>query len=245
MGLFSEIFGGGGAESNVNTNITSKNAVEVMAKNIMNCKSNTIVTQKFTLSGNYNVINGYKMIQNMKLSTSCSQDVKSLQDIKQSVTASLQAAATAQGEALAGAFGNATISQINSSIANEVSQKITAETVLDIINTTNAQQEAVISGDHNIITNFEMSQTLDLLQENCQKALSDLKSVQTIDSNAKGNSDAKQANPFAEIINGIFGGLSSLLSMWVIIFIVACIFGLGAMYYIGPSNIIAFFSPAD
>ena len=59
--------------------------------------------------------------------------------------------------------------------------------------------------------------TLDLLQQNCQKSLSDLKSVQTIDANAKGNADAKQNNPFAEIINSVFNGLSSLLSMWVIL----------------------------
>lgn len=244
MGIFSEIFGGGGSDSTVNTNMTSKNAVEVLTKNIMNCANNTMLNQRFVMSGNYNVAKNVRMIQNLKLSSSCAQNVQNLQNIQQSVTSALQASANAQGEALLGAFGNATVSQINSTIANEVSQKITASTIQNIVNTTNAQQEIIISGSNSILDTFEMSQTMDLLQQNCQSALSQLTSVQAIDANANLAAAAKQNNPIAEVINSVFSGLSSLFSLWVILIIVICIAGVAVVYYAGGvSTFIGLFTP--
>lgn len=212
--------GSGGSKSYTTTNIKTKLAVEALAENIMNCRSNTLVSQKFVLSGDYNVIKNSKQVQNFKLSTECSQDVKNIADLQQSVANAIKQAAESQSVSVLGALGESR-AEVNLNIENEVKQKITQKTVLDIVNETNAQQEMIISGNHNIVDNFEQSQTLDLLFKNCQKVMNEFKSIQAIENSADQNSKATQSNFISDIVDSIFGGLASIGLIWMVVIVVA------------------------
>jgi hypothetical protein len=212
--------GGGGSKSITTTSIATKAAVEAMAQNIMNCRSNASVIQSFVVSGNYNVVQNVKQVQNFKLSSSCSQDTKNISELQQSVSNAIKQAAEAQSVSVLGALGSSR-AEVNTYIDNEVSQKITQQTIQNIINTTNAQQEMIISGNNNIINNFEQSQTLELLYENCQNVLNELKSVQAVDNNVTGNSKATQTNFISDIVSSIFDGIQGLGILWVIVIVAA------------------------
>jgi mannose/fructose/N-acetylgalactosamine-specific phosphotransferase system component IID len=216
--------GAGGSSSSNTTSIATKASVEALAQNIMNCKGNTLVVQRFIVSGSYNVINNFKQVQNLKLSSSCTQDAKSMADLQQSVAAAIQQAASSQSVSVLGALGKSS-SEVNLTIENEVRQKITQQTIQDIVNNTNAIQESIISGDHNIVSNFEQSQTMELLMNNCQSAISQLTSVQTVDTAAKQSSTATQTNFVSDIVSSIFSGLQGLGILWVIIIVVAMAVG--------------------
>jgi type IV secretory pathway VirB2 component (pilin) len=215
---------GQGASAETTTTIISKNAVEAMVSNIMSCRSNSFTSQRFVLSGSYNTVTGYRMVQAMKLSTECAQDAKSVADIQQSVSSALKQAAESQNVSVLGALGSSK-AEVNNRIENEVSAKITQQTVLDIVNTTNQEQTAIISGNNNIIDNFSMEQTSEVLANNCQKVLNQLSAVQAIANAAEGNTKATQTNPISDILNSIFSGLTGLGILWVIIIVVAIIVG--------------------
>ncbi len=237
--------GGGGSKATTSTNLASSVAIDAIARNIMNCKNNTFLRQSFIVTGNYNVVKNTKMVQNLKLSTKCSQDTQNTINLQQEVTNAIHQIAEAQSVSVLGAIGNGSVSDAYINISNEVKQKITAETILNIINDTNAQQDIIIAGDHNIIDNFEMSQTLELLQENCQKVVNDLKSVQILDNTINQTANSKQTNFISDIIDSVFSGLADLMNVWVIFLIVMVVVVLGTIWYIGPSNIIQMLGPDD
>jgi hypothetical protein len=214
----------GGASSSTNVSVATSAAVNAMAKSIMNCQSNSVITQTFTVSGDYNVLTNIKQVQYLKLSSSCAQNAQNVSDIQQAVSAALQSAASSQSEALLGVLGSSS-SDVNQNIHNDVTQNITQETVMNVINQTNAQQAVVISGNHNIIDKFEQSQTQDILFNNCQTVLNQLKSTQAIENAAAGSATAVQKNPISEIVDSVFGGLASFGWMWVIIIVVGLIVG--------------------
>lgn len=214
--------GGGGSKAITTTNVKTKSVVEALAQSIMNCQGNTMVSQRFVISGNYNVVQNTKQVQHFKLSNSCAQSSKNMADIQQSVAAAIKQAASSQSVSVLGALGESR-SEVNTNIENEVNQKITQQTVLNIVNNTNAQQELIISGDHNIVNNFEQSQTMDLLYKNCQDVLNDLKSVQSIENKSDQTSTATQSNFISDIVDSIFSGLTSIGIIWMIVVVVAMI----------------------
>lgn len=215
---------GGGSSTANTTNIRTKAIVDAMARSIMNCKGNTQVTQRFVLSGSYNVIDGYKMVQNFKLSTSCANKAENLADIQQSVAGAVKAQAAAQSVTLTGALGGSS-SEVNTTIENEVRQTITNETVTNVINDVNALQESIISGDHNIINNFSMEQTFDLVSEACQDVLNTMKSVQAVTNNSDTKSEATQKDFVAGVIDSVGNIFTSMGTMWVIVAVVALVVG--------------------
>ena len=231
--------GSGSSSSNTQT-IDTTSAVNAMTNNIMNCQSNTLVTQQFLLTGNYNNISNYKQVQYLKLSSSCSQDAQSMQNLQQQVTSALQAAASAQSQALIGVLGSSQ-SDINQKISNDVQQNITTNTVNNIVSNTNASQISVISGNNNIVNNFSQSQTQSLLFDNCQKAINSLSSVQTINNATKGTSNATQSNPIADILNSIFSGLTSLSFTYVILIIAI----IGGVVFFGSDILHVLFGDSD
>ncbi len=233
---------GQGSSSSNSTSITNKTSVEAMVENIMACRTNTVVAQKFVLSGSYNTINNFKMVQYLKLSADCSQDTKSVADLQQSVANAVQQSAAAQSVSLIGVLG-ASSSEVNTNILSEIRSKITQRTVLDIINSTNAEQVVVISGNNNIVTNFEMSQTAEILAKNCQNVINQLSSVQAVDNAAKSSSTATQTNFISDILSSIFKGLTSLSLVWMIVIIVGII--VLAIVVIKGGPIMAFFGKGD
>ena len=217
--------GGGGSKTTNKTNIKTQAIVDAMAQSIMNCKNNQVLVQRFEVSGNYNTISNFKMVQNFNLSTSCSNNAQVTQDIQNAVASAIKQQLSSQSESVLGAIGNGSVSEANTNIDNEVKTTLTAQTITNVITDTMAQQEAIISGDHNIINNFEMSETMNILQNNCQKVISDMKSVQDIKNEEDTKLKSTQTNPLAAILDSIFKGLTNLSSVYAIILIVALVVG--------------------
>ena len=212
---------GGGSSSHSTTSVKTKSIVEAMSKAIMNCKGNTSLVQRFVVSGDYTVINGFKMVQNFKLSSACANSVQNLSDIQQKVSGAIKAQAEAQSVSMLGALGKSS-SEVDVNIDNEVRQVISSENVTNIINTVNALQEAIISGDHNIVNDFSMEQTMDIVNTASQDVLNQLKSVQTIANSTDTSAKSTQTNFVSDIIDSVGSIFTSLGSMWTIV-VIACI----------------------
>jgi hypothetical protein len=204
----------GGAKSTTTTNVATKSVVEAVARNIMNCSSNALQVQRFVISGDFNVVKNTKMVQNLKLSSDCSQDAKNIADLQQAVSNAIKQSAEAQNVALLGVLGSSK-SEVNLNIDNEVKQVITQENIQNIVNQSNAQQEFIISGNNNIVDNFSMDQTSEIVYNNAQKVVNQLKSVQQIETQADQEAKATMKGPLSEVLDSLFGGASSLI--WVII----------------------------
>lgn len=213
----------GGSSSKTNTNIATSLAVEAVARNIMNCQSNTNINQRFVVSGNYNVVKNSKQVQNIKLSAACSQDAKNIANLQQSVSNAIKQAAESQSVSVLGALGKSN-AETNLFIENEVKQTITQENIQNIINSSNAMQEMIISGNNNIVDKFEQSQTFDIVYKNAQKALNKMKSVQVIENAADQSSKATQTNFISDIVDSVFSGLQGFGLLWVIVIVAAIIF---------------------
>jgi hypothetical protein len=222
-GAVGGLFGGGGSSSKATQTVETKSAVDVMTRNIMNCSSNTFGVQEFIVSGSYNKISNVKQVQALTLSATCSQENKDITNLQAAVANELTTAASAHSQALLGVLGGSK-TQIDQNIKNEVSQKISKETVANIVNTVNATQRAIISGDNNIIDNFSQEQTMSLVFDACQKALSQLTAVQAIENAAKGKAEATQANPIADTISATFSGMQGMMIIFAIVAVAAIIF---------------------
>jgi len=216
--------GAGGSKAKNTTNVKTKSIVEAIAKNIMECKSNVLVKQSFIVSGNYNIIKNSKQVQYVKLSTSCGQNAQNIANIQQSVTNAIKQTAKSQSVSLIGVLGKSN-SEVDANIENEVRQKINQETITNIINNSNATQELIISGDNNIIDNFNQSQTFDIIYDNTQKVVNKLSSVQAIDNSSNQSSEATQANPVSQIIDSVGSVITGAYGIIAIV-IIAIIFGI-------------------
>lgn len=214
---------GGGTSTEQTTSVVSRQIAESFVKNIMNCTSAALVNQSFKIEGDGNIVSGAKMVQNFKLSSSCTQNAQNIANIQQSLSNTINQTAETQGVALLGALGNVSSDQ-RTIIENEVRSKVTQETIQNIISTTNAQQEFVIKGDNNIVKDFSMEQTMELLIENAQQVINKMDSVQQIDNAVKQSGKTTQTNPISDILNSLFDGLTQLASVWVILLIVCLLF---------------------
>ena len=213
--------GGGGSKSTSTVKSVNKTVLEAAATSIMSCKGSGVLMQSFTLSGDYNVVKNVKQVQNFKLNASCSQDDQNVQNIQNSITAAIKNEAESKSVSLLGALGSSRAEQ-NTFIENEVKTKITRETINEIVQNTNATQEMIISGNNNIVDTFEQSQTMEIIMENSQKALSSLKSVAAISTDVDAKSSAKQSNFIADIFDSIFSGMTLI----IIIIAIAGLIGL-------------------
>lgn len=210
----------GGGSSKTSTNIKTKAIVEAMARSIMNCQGSYALVQRLVVSGNYNNVSG-GMVQVFKLNSSCTNDVQNLTEIQQTVANAIKAQTAAQSTAVLGALGAAK-SKSETFIENEVRQKITNETITNVINEVNAMQEVIISGNNNIVK-FTAEQTLDLVMENSQSVLNKLESVQDLENTADVKTDSTTTNPISEIVDSVGDIISSVGIMWVIIAVVAMV----------------------
>jgi hypothetical protein len=218
----------GGATSKSNTNVKTKLVVEAVSKNIMKCSSNAGMKQRTIISGDYNVIDGFKQVFTVTLSGECKQDAQSEAELQQSVANAIKAAAEATGVTMTGVLGKSS-SEVNVSIDNEVRQTITQENILDIVNKVNLEQELVVSGNRNIIKNFSQLLTADLVYRNSQKLVNQLKSVQTIENDATTQSTATQKSVIAGVIDsvgGVVDGIFDGMNTTVLIFIAALLIGM-------------------
>jgi len=198
---------GGGSSTSSDVTSINTSVTNAMAQAIMNCSGNTMTEQKFTVSGSYNAINNFKMVQAMSLSATCANNADNLASVQAAVTAAVTAAASSQSVAGLGSLTKSD-AQVKVRIQNDVTQNITSQTITNVINTVNAVQTATISGDNNIISNFDEEQTLVIVQNACQAVVSKMSTVQEIKSSAEAKSEAKQTDPidsFMKNINSIVG----------------------------------------
>ena len=230
---------GGGSSTQTNvTNVTSS-VTNAMAQAIMNCSGNTMVEQKFTVSGSYNAINNFKMVQAMSLSATCANNAENLASVQAAVTAAVTAASSAQSVAGLSALTKSK-ADTNIRIQNDVTQNITSQTLTNVINSVNAVQTATISGDNNIISNFDEEQTLVIVQNACQSVVSQMKTVQEIASQADAKAEAKQTDPidsFMKNINSIvetgFTGANTGFSIVAAVIIAGIIGGVILLHKFG------------
>lgn len=194
----------GPAQSKTKTSIITKTAIEAVTNNIMNCANNTVVSQSFTISGNYNVVNNARQVQHTVLSVLCAQDLENVESIQQEVSNALKQSAEAHVVAVLGALGS-TEAEVDATIENEVKQKFTKNNIMDIINDTNAEQKFVISGNNNIVGNFSQDQTTNLLISNVQKALNDMKVVQTLENAVEQSAKLEQSDPITSALDSVGG----------------------------------------
>lgn len=227
--------GSGGSKSVSNVKIDTSLAVEALAKNVMNCTSNTKILQSFIISGDYNVIKNSKQVQALKFNQECKQSAQNIADLQQTIANAINNSASAQGSGVLSALG-ASSSEANTNILNNIKQSITQETIQNIVNTSAAQQELIISGNNNIVDNFEQTQTLDIVLKNCQEVINNLKVIQDLNNKISQDSTAITKNPIAEVIDSV-GSIFTSFGMMGVIVIIACIIG---VVMIGPGPIMAF-----
>ena len=214
----------GGSSSKTSTDVFTSNIVEALSKSIQNCQGNTAINQLVHIEGNFNVVKKVRLVQGMKLSTSCTLDDKNIATAQQAVENAIKQQSEAQNVALLGALSSSS-SQNSTKIHNEVKATITRETIQNIVNNFNATQEFYLKGNSNIVEDISMEQSMQVLHDNCLSALSQMSTVQDIMNKADSASKATQTNPISEIIGAIGSIFTSLGSMWTIIIIVAMVIG--------------------
>ena len=214
----------GGSSSKTSTDIYTSNIVEAMSKTIQNCSGNTVISQQVVIKGNYNVVKNVRLVQGMKLSTSCSLDDKNIAAAQQAVENAIKQQSEAQNVALLGALSSSS-SRDDTKIRNEVRATITRETIQNIVNNFNATQEFYLDGNNSIVEDISMEQSMQVLFDNCLSALSQMSTVQDVMNNAELISKATQTNPISEIIGAIGNIITSLGGMWTIVIIVAMVVG--------------------
>jgi uncharacterized protein YjgD (DUF1641 family) len=228
---------GGGSSSLTKNNVTTRNIVEAMSKTLQNCQGNTVISQKVEIIGNYNVVRNVRLVQGMKLSSSCSLDDKNVAETQQSVANAIKQASESQNTAVLGALGSSS-SKDETTILNEVKTKIDRETIQNIVNNFNATQDFFLRGDSNIVDDITMEQSMEVLYNNCLSALSKLSSFQEATQDISQTSKATQSNPISEIIDSIGSIFTSLGLMWVIIIVVALVVGGWILINGGPIGLI-------
>jgi len=227
----------GGSSSKATTNVKTKLAVDLVAQNIMNCTSNSVVKQRFVIVGDYNIVKNVKQVQNIKLSVKCAQNNKNIADLQQSVANAIKQAAHSQSVSVLGALGKSS-ADVDLTIDNEVKQTINQQNIINIINKSNAEQEFIIRGDNNIVDNFSQEQTMSIVYKNVQQVINQMKSVQVIENAASQKSKSKQTNFISDIISSVFSGLQGLVLLWVILIV-------AVLYLLGPQIMQIMFGAED
>lgn len=222
MGFLGSLFGGSSASTS--TDIYTSNIVEALSKTIQNCSGNTVLEQQVIIRGKYNIVRGVRLVQSLKLSSSCALDDKNIATAQQEVINAIKQQSEAQSVALLGALTTSESSD-DTKIRNEVRATITRETIQNIVNNFNATQKLFLDGDSNIVEDITMEQSMQVLFDNCLAALSQMSTVQDVTNNAELISKASQTNPISEIIDSAGNIVTSLGGMWTIVIIVVVIVG--------------------
>lgn len=217
----------GGSTSKSTTNAYTQNVVEALSRAIQNCEGNTVINQQVIIKGNYIVVRKLRLVQGMKLSSTCAMSDENMANIQQAVENAIKQNTEAQNVALLGAVSKSD-SESSVSIHNEVKAKINRETIQGIINNFNATQTFYLDGNSNIVEDITMEQSMQVLYDQSFKALSELQSVQKLMNASDQTTKATQTNPISEIIGAIGDVISEFGWMWVIIVVV----GLGVMAYV-------------
>ena len=232
----------GPSQSKVTSKARTNSVVQAMVNNIMKCTSNTIVVQQIKIVGNYNTVSGVKTAQSINLSAKCANKAQSTTDMQTDVTNELKQIASSQSSALLGAL-NMQGSKVSSEIESAVAQTITNSTLTDVLNSVNTQQQLIIQGDHNLVTNIEMSQVNNMIYDACQDVLNKNELISKITNVADQKSELTQTNPISEIVDSIFSGLTTGGAIFAIVLIVFIL--MGGYIILNGGFLVSLFSSVD
>ena len=233
--------GASGSVSSSLSTIDTKNAVNALTENLMNCSGNANSSEDIIVSGSGNVLTNIKQVTYLKLSTQCAQSAQSMADLQSQITSALTNAATAQGTGVLSALGGSK-SMAESRISNSVQQNITQKSVTDMVTSINAAQRLIVSGNNNILTNVSQETTSEVVQNAAQNLINGIVASAVTSSTSDTKSTAITTSPITEILDSIGKTLTDALGtlvtgamvMWIIIAIVI----IAAIYLLGPSAIL-------
>ena len=211
--------GGGGSKASTKSDVVNDFVSKSMAESLMNCVTQTSVDQLIEITGNYNIVKDTEMKQVFNMSTNCYQDSNNMNQMINDISNSVSQSADAQNVALLGALSSSE-ADVDNYIYNGVKNEITASTVQNIVNATNAKQGIAIRGNHNIVENVTMNQIVDMISDNAQTSLNATVLMNTARSVVDQSATATQENPLdaiTDMINGVMGGISSPIYLMVAI----------------------------
>lgn len=224
---------GGGSSSKNKSDVVVKSVARIITKNIQECISTTILSQKINIHGDHNVVVGNKLSMAYKFSGSCLSNSKTMADLQNKILTQLKQSSAASNIALLGALGKSD-SETDSSIMQELQNTINTQTIQKAINTTNGEQGIDIHGNYNTVKYNTLEMSVSVLQKNVQDVVNTSKVVNDLNNKTNQKSSATQTNPlavFTDMINGFFHGLQGLGLVGDIM--ILGIFGIIAYFILG------------
>jgi hypothetical protein len=207
---------GQGSSSSVTNIVDTSIASKILTNSIMSCKGNSNVSQILNISGIGNVISGVKQANAFKLSSTCNQDIKDNKQLQQELSNQLASAAEAKGSGITSAIG-ASNSDVYNKISTDISSMLENNTIANIVNNVNQLQGIDISGNNNIVKDFNQQMTSELVFSSVQNALNNLSSIQAANNALQSTATAITTNPISDLIDSVFNGLQGLMKYWVVL----------------------------
>lgn len=209
----------GGGQSKSKSEIFTEAVTKAVARNVMQCKYDTVMRQGIDIEGNYNIVDGVKMVQAYKIDSTCFQDTKAILDLQNKIAEEIKQQAKTQSVAVLDIFSKSS-SEVDSIIKNSVKNSITMENVTKIITKTNMDQGINVKGDHNIVRNVDMSQLSRLIQRNSQTVVENISVVNDITDQLDQEAQTVIKNPLDAIADAIKAAFSGLLQPLIIVAVI-------------------------
>jgi len=211
--------GGDGSKASTKSEVVNDFVSKSMAESLMNCTTQTSVAQLIEITGNFNVVKDVDMVQVFNFSKSCYQDSNNMNNMVNDISNSVSQAAEAQNIALLGALSSSE-ADVDNYIYNGVKNEISASTVQNVVDKTNAKQGIAIKGNHNIVSNVTMNQVVDMISQNAQSAINSTDIVAKAKSVVDQSAVAKQENPLdavTDMLDSVMGGVMGPMYLMVAI----------------------------
>lgn len=221
---------GNSASSQITTNVYSKAVTSVLVKNIMQCNTGMVAAQEINISGSYNVLD-IKQEQIVNFSASCFQSAENIVDLQNQIKAAIDETAKSQSAGVFNALSSSD-STLNRNITTDIQNNITTENMQKVVNNIMNKQLVNVSGSNNV-AKIDQKAVSDIVADSAQKLTTQLKSLNQLSTDVKGTSEATQQDPVKALVDSVFSGLSSIMSLWIWAFIAIVIIGAVFCYSIG------------
>jgi hypothetical protein len=216
----------GGAKSKniTNVGVVSKAVSEAITKNIMDCGIMVNADQTLSVTGNYNVLSDIKMKQVFNINVSCANSAQNIAKLQTDIANAVQQNASTQTQSLLGALNQFQGgSSLKTEIQNDIRNTITNENITNMATSLNQQQGIIIRGNNNIVKNVQMEQMSDLVLAAAQQMTNSMQSLTKVENTTAQVSTYSESNFISGIVDSIFGGLTGLSLVAMVIFVVLII----------------------
>jgi hypothetical protein len=228
--------GPAGSKAKARSEVVNDFSSKSIAESIMNCTNQSSISQTIDIRGNFNVVKNVDMKQAFNLSSSCYQDAKNMNNLVNDISNSISQSAEAQNIAMMGALGESK-SDVDLFLYNGVSNEISASTIQNIVNQTNAEQGISIHGNHNIVSDISMNQVVDMISDNAQSSLNQTDVANKARNIVEQAAKAKMDNPLdfiTDMMKALMDGMMAPFKMVIaIVGVIALIF---LYLFFGPSK---------